>query len=339
MSGFVQRLVPLLSVLAALSGVVAGAAIIWRRHQTRIESETITRPAPEYGPHAHVLLPDLDGATVIVPDRPHDPAEVRAADRFSRIGRRRSFTVETNSLGLRGPEPSQGQGPRVLALGDSVTFGWGVPYEDSYPAQLQEALSEKAPSVEVLNAGMPAMKPGTIAAWAADHAKRLEPDLVLFTRRPDHSTPDPYGDFARSVRQVQQIVAPTPVAVVMPPVSTFDVKGSQAWQEERRRIEGAVAPVPVLDLTPAFREALPLPGVVLEQEAGRQRMVRLPERRILLDVPAPPQGLAPEVVAAFEADDDLYEPLFFDGGHPDGQGFSIFALEVSSWIDAQGWLR
>jgi hypothetical protein len=28
----------------------------------------------------------------------------------------------------------------VLCLGDSVTFGWGVPYEESYPARLAAAL-------------------------------------------------------------------------------------------------------------------------------------------------------------------------------------------------------
>lgn len=327
-----RRLVPVLSVLLALVAIGVAVAVTWTRHRDRVESEVITRPAPELGPRAHALLPDLDGAVMVVPDRPHDPAEVRAEDRFDRIQRLRTFTVSTNSRGMRGPELATPKaGPRVLCLGDSVTFGWGVPEADSYPARLRDALG-----VEVVNAGVPAMKPDSIAAWARLHAGELEPDLVLFTRRPDHGGPDPFRGFQRAVRTVQQAVAPAPVVVVLPPVSTFDVMGAQAWEGERDRIRRMLPDVPVLDLTEAFRDALPRPGVILEQGAGQQRVVRLPERALVLEAAAPERGLAPEVVAMFEADDDLYEPLFFDGGHPTARGFGVFTDTVVAFLDQQG---
>lgn len=325
-----RRWVPTLSVLVALLAVGLGLWVAATRQP--VVSAVITRPAPELGPHAHVLLPDLDGAVMVVPDRPHDPAEVRAADRFARITRRRTFTVSTNSRGLRGPPLQQPKaGARVVALGDSVTFGWGVSVEHSYPALLADRLG-----VEVVNTGVPAMKPGSMAAWASQHLADLDPDLVLFTRRPDHALPDPWGDFQRAVRRVQQAAEGAPVAVVMPPVSTFDPKGAASWDDERRRVAELVAPVPVLDLTPAFRQALPLPGVVLEQHDGRQRMVRLPGAETLVDAAAPAHGLAPEIVAAFEGDASLAEPLFFDGGHPDRAGFALFADALADWLAAEG---
>ena len=324
-----RRVVPALSVVVALAAVGGGAW--WSQQRVPVESAVITRVAPELGPHAHALLPDIDDAVVVVPDRPHDPAEVRAADRFARITRRRTFRVSTNAAAMRGPMPPS-EGPRILALGDSVTFGWGVPDDQTWPALLSERLG-----LPVLNAGVPAMKPGSMAAWAELHLRDLEPDLVLFTRRPDHSMPDAFGDFVRAVRRVEQLAAPAPVGVLLPPVSTFDVRGARQWEAEAQRIEAAVAPVPVLDLTRPFRDALPRSGVVLEQPPGAQRVVRLPEGVEVLRVAHQGDQLAPEVVALFEGDDQIAEPLFFDGGHPDADGFGLFATAVAGWVEAQGW--
>lgn len=43
---------------------------------------------------------------------------------------------------------------RIVALGDSLTAGFGVAPQDAFPAQLQRALAAKGISVEVLNAGV-----------------------------------------------------------------------------------------------------------------------------------------------------------------------------------------
>lgn len=327
------RKVRILSLLVGLLALATAAGVTAWRHRHRVASDVITRAAPELGPRAHVLLPDLDGATMVVPDRPHDPAEVRAADRFARITRLRRFSVSTSSRGLRSPELSGGgDRPRVLCLGDSVTFGWGVAYEDSWPARLAEALD-----VETVNAGVPAMKPDSIAAWARLHAGELRPDLVVFARRPDLGAPDPWRGYRQAVRDVQQAVSPAPVVVVLPPVSTFDTMGAPQWASERDRVRQLLPDVPVLDLTEAFRDALPREGVVLDLEtAGMQRVIALPAGTLVLEAPAPARGLAPEIVALFEGDDDLYEPLFFDGGHPTAEGFGVFTEALVRFLQAQG---
>ena len=43
--------------------------------------------------------------------------------------------------------------PVILALGDSVPYGWGGPPEQSYPAQLQQLLTQAGYRVRVVNAG------------------------------------------------------------------------------------------------------------------------------------------------------------------------------------------
>jgi lysophospholipase L1-like esterase len=53
---------------------------------------------------------------------------------------------------MRNPDVPVERGPndfRVLCLGDSVTFGWGVRYEEAYPTLLAELLREALPEREI----------------------------------------------------------------------------------------------------------------------------------------------------------------------------------------------
>ena len=152
--------VALVGLLVTLVLVVVG-----QRFQSSNLSEKIAEKAPALGPGAYLLLPNLQDAKVVVPDRPHDPVEVHSQNKQQRITRLRSFLVSTNAKGFRGPplEP-QKTSYRVLCLGDSVTFGWGVAEDESYPARLRKSLG-----LEVINAGVPAMKPVHIAAYMQQH--------------------------------------------------------------------------------------------------------------------------------------------------------------------------
>ncbi len=327
-----RLLVRYFSLGVIIAALTTGAAVVWKRQSTSLASEAITMQAPGLG--GHVLIPDLDQARMVVPDRPHDPSEARAENRHETIQRLRTFFVSTNSRGMRGPEIKPKHGFRILAVGDSVTFGWGVAGDETFPAQLSTLLG-----VEVLNGGVPAWKPPTMAAWTQRVARELAPDLVLFTRRPDMASSDPWLYYTEAVGAVVEAVAPAPVAVIMPPVSTFDVMGSRQYQAEYQRATQLVRPTPVLDLTDVFRRevsAKGLPGVQMEQISGPDGMVQRvrsqPDGSVVLEVSAPRNGLAPEVVALFEDDGDVAEPLFFDGGHPDAAGFGVFTREVARWL-------
>ena len=92
-----------------------------------------------------------------------------------------AYTVEINSYGLRDREiPIERSGKyRILAIGDSYTYGWGVPLEETWVKRLEANVVARGLDAEVLNLG----RPGTGApqyALLAEHAVPiLKPDLVL----------------------------------------------------------------------------------------------------------------------------------------------------------------
>lgn len=88
-----------------------------------------------------------------------------------------------NSLGRRGHEFSLAPGEnvfRIVMLGDSLTFGQGVPEGSTYSAQVERQLKQRnSPrSIEVINAGAS----GTNTAWQFNHLQNTclayQPDLV-----------------------------------------------------------------------------------------------------------------------------------------------------------------
>jgi lysophospholipase L1-like esterase len=72
--------------------------------------------------------------------------------------------ITTNSFGLRDGQREKEKPPnayRIVALGDSITMGWGVPQDRTYPAQLERMLNARPPHgfspdlhYEVLNLGV-----------------------------------------------------------------------------------------------------------------------------------------------------------------------------------------
>jgi lysophospholipase L1-like esterase len=89
--------------------------------------------------------------------------------------------VSVNSKGLRGPEvgPKAAGTFRVLALGDSFTFGVGAGEEETYPARLQQVLRSRGMRAEVLNAGAPGYGVPDAVAWFQRWGWPLEPDVVV----------------------------------------------------------------------------------------------------------------------------------------------------------------
>jgi lysophospholipase L1-like esterase len=92
--------------------------------------------------------------------------------------------VLVNSHGLRGEEfsPRKPHGKiRIIAFGDSYTYGYGVGQDDTYPAQLGRMLQRDFPDrYEVLNAGVNGYSTYQ-ELMALRRALRWEPDVVTIS--------------------------------------------------------------------------------------------------------------------------------------------------------------
>jgi lysophospholipase L1-like esterase len=92
--------------------------------------------------------------------------------------------VRINGQGLRGPEvgaEKPGGGLRILWLGDSVTFGYGVEREDeTFPQAVAARLAQRlGRPVESVNAGVGGWSPWQEQAWLEREGWRFEPDLIV----------------------------------------------------------------------------------------------------------------------------------------------------------------
>ncbi len=110
---------------------------------------------------------------------------MKDADLFWRLRPNRTITsrffegktYHINALGLRGREVSETtSGCRILALGNSCTFGWGVSLEETYTAQLETMLTGRC---EVINAGVPGYSSFQGRRFFQRHLVGLQPDIVL----------------------------------------------------------------------------------------------------------------------------------------------------------------
>ncbi len=101
----------------------------------------------------------------------------------------RADVADHNSAGFRGRHytPTKPDSVwRIVALGDSVTYGLGVEASESFPGVLETKLNETpGESVEVLNFGVPGYNTFQSCTLLETRAIRYEPDLVVLTFTPD----------------------------------------------------------------------------------------------------------------------------------------------------------
>jgi lysophospholipase L1-like esterase len=96
------------------------------------------------------------------------------------IGELHFTPVGTNALGFRGPELRDGP-LRILALGDSCTWGWRVGQNESYPAVLQQVLDQQYGDgrYQVINAGVPGYTSYQTLVALQEKGLPLKPDIVI----------------------------------------------------------------------------------------------------------------------------------------------------------------
>ncbi len=111
----------------------------------------------------------------------------------------RGEQVFSNHLGLRDSEWGEKTKPRILFLGDSFTWGWGVSNRERYTDRLQS----KLPNIQVINTGITGF--GTLQEFflLKHFIDEIKPDYVvlqMYTNdfldnlTPDGAYPHPYID-------------------------------------------------------------------------------------------------------------------------------------------------
>lgn len=117
-----------------------------------------------------------------------------------------SFRVSTDANGLRAPLHSEEKADgvfRVMTLGCSTTFGWGVEDEEAWPYRLEEKLKAEHPNakIEVVNGGQPGYT-SFQGLWLWDKTlARYKPDLVMFGYIVQDSRMVAYTDRSQAILQ------------------------------------------------------------------------------------------------------------------------------------------
>lgn len=111
-----------------------------------------------------------------------DPELVFRHRRSWQTTSRRGGEIRLNEFGLRDDpiRPKEGSEYRILALGDSVTFGSGVAQDKIFTVRLQQILTAKLERpVRVINAGVGGYNTVQEYTYLKKEGLAFEPDLVL----------------------------------------------------------------------------------------------------------------------------------------------------------------
>ena len=144
------------------------------------------------------LMKPLDPRAVFIMDPGDTPADNPTIFHHERFWRLRpgmtdrplwSTTVTTNSIGVRWKSEFQKKAPttiRIITIGDSVTFGWGVPQEPekdigNYSYHLQRILNERHPDWkwEVIPLACPGYTTAQGRFWLEEAFETIQPDIIV----------------------------------------------------------------------------------------------------------------------------------------------------------------
>lgn len=237
-----------------------------------------------------------------------------------------------NSLGLRGPEPDVSK-PTVLVIGDSVTHGFRLREEDTYPRQVERALGGRA---TVMNAGVCGYQPWNERARLRQVDAVVRADTVVLQWcsndkwRGVESTAVP--EVSRRADAIIRAIEPSPVGLL---AASRYVAALREAGRIRREVE---ANPPPLRWEGEWQDAYL--GMALDARAVAPRVIALvmPSRDTVASA-APVSDVEPEMLARM-AGVEIVDPLaalraeggelWIDPIHPNARGMAVIARELAA---------
>lgn len=270
---------------------------------------------------------------------------------------RSQVPIRTNSLGLRGAEVERDKPAgvvRIVALGDSVTFGWGLRSEDAYPSQLASLLATLRPNqrFEVVNAGVSGYGTWQQLLWLQESGLELQPDVVVVQAHLNDASDNLWGTLgwqgggeswlarhSHLARLVQRVAGSAAPRSDVPCAADWKVGVDQVcWQgteqllSQLRSAAQAAGAVTVLmpspmrwQVEPGVRDVRAWVDAARYQDALRQYA----------------QGngwLYVDPLPAFRQATSNGQSLFLDVGHPNEAGQRLMAQELYNALNQAGVL-
>ena len=215
--------------------------------------------------------------------------------------------IETRSINLKQIDLFS---PRIVCFGDSVTFGWNMKYEYSYPSQLETLLVKDFSQIKVINSGIGG---NTII----DANKRLEKDVANF--KPD----------------VVIINFGLNDGMISGSVPNIDIKDFENYYNDLiKKLQFGDLKIIILGINPVT-------GLFPENEnenyRKKQREIQEIYNEKILEIA---KNINLEYISlgeAFNKEADSIEYIKADGIHPNKKGLSLIAELVYEKIKNKGW--
>jgi lysophospholipase L1-like esterase len=255
---------------------------------------------------------------------------------------------------------------RIVALGDSFTYGDGAPFEATWPSRLEQLLRQRggaAAAVEVVRLGLPRYFPGAERLVLEHVGLRYEPDLVLVAVLPNDVVDTHFGieaiqvgadGFLRS-QEGQRMGPLAGWLFARSHVARIVLRRIVEWQQERRspvrfadvyregglheddwrRLEQDLAALATRAREAGARFAL----ISIPQQGPWTDESRYPDRRLAAwsarhEVPFIPTL---DALAAASGANAPTTPLYYPrDGHCTPTGYHVVAQEIARALVAQG---
>lgn len=262
-----------------------------------------------------------------------------------------SFRVSTDEFGLRVPrhpvEKPAGV-RRIMPLGCSTTFGWGVEDAESYPARLESRLKAKGyEGFEVINGGQPGYT-SFQGIWLWDKVlHRFQPDIVIIGYIVQDARKAAYSDKSQAILQGDARFLKTNILYqskvylgLRAAVGAVQIRAKERGQGD----EGGVHRVPPEDYVANLRALVAraravgaepvLFGYPLEREGYTA------EHRRILKAAAAELGVKHFDPQPQMDEASRHQTLYFetDRGHANARGNDLIARWVMEFLEAQGLL-